>query len=457
MKKRELLYVVSVFLLVGMLGIAVSSCVSAPECPPEPEWMRSPEKEGYYVGVGSSDTGNQADDRPIAEARARADLATRISAQISSELKIETSSTNEGDYTQQVEELVNQSVETNVEDIQTVDTYYCRSAGYWVYVRLSKERWEAIQTRRRQEVVNRVKDLLDPLLTDRSSAFTARVERLHRGYNLIREVSFGQKLVGSIAGESGNLSDLVLNSIQKHIDSLDMVVKENEFDVQVGEVFSVDGQLISTLTGSIGSVPVVLQTEKGNILAESKTDPQGNFRVQLPSGLIIPGESKLLVRAQMDFIRELDVIKEIEVQKLNTLYAELLARVGLINAGLVVDIKNADVGRSVESEVRALFSDKELPFEFSPEQVPGGYNLKVDLFVEDFPKYMEDAPDMAQAWAVVSLEYEGNSIYSYESSAVKDGGLTPAQAHSRVLTKLLGLLKAENELYLKIREALEDT
>jgi len=63
---------------------------------------------------------------------------------------------------------------------------------------------------------------------------------------------------------------------------------------------------------------------------------------------------------------------------------------------------------------------------------------------------------MAQAWAVVSLEYDGNSIYSYESSAVKDGGLTPAQAHSRVLTKLLKQLKAESELYLKIREALED-
>ncbi len=455
MKKREFLHVISGFLLIGVMGIAVSSCVSAPECPPEPEWMRSPEKEGYYVGVGSSDTGNQADDRPIAEARARADLATRISAQISSELKIETSSNNEGEYTQQVEELVNQSVETHIEDIKTVDTYYCRSAGYWVYVRLSKEKWDAIQTRRRQEVVNRVKDLLNPVLTDSNSAFIARVERLQRGAELIRGASFGQKLVGNIAGESGNLSDLVQSSIQQHFDSLGMMVKENELDVHVGEIISVEGKLTSTLTGTIGTVPVVLQNEDGDVLGESKTDPQGNFRVQLPSGLDIPGESKLLVRAKLDVFKE-DAFEEIEPGEMNTLYAELLARVGLINAGLIVDIKNADVGRSVESEVRALFSDKNLPFEFSPEKVTGGYNVQVDLFVEDFPKYMEDAPDMAQAWAVVSLEYDGNSIYSYESSAVKDGGLTPAQAHSRVLTKLLKQLKAESELYLKIREALED-
>ncbi len=450
MKKRGFLLASTVFFVVVVYGITLIGCMSAPECPPEPDWMRNPEKNGYYVGVGSADTGNKADDRPIAEARARADLATRISAQISSELKVETSSSNQGEYTQQVEELVNQSVETNIKDIETVDTYYCPSNGYWVYVRLSKAKWNAIQAKRHQEVINRVKDLLEPVLSDRNSAFTTRVERLERGYQLISEASFGKKLKGSIAGKTGNLSDLVLSSIQQHTDSLEMILDESELEAHIGEALSIQGRLSSSLTDSIGAVPIVLLNEDGKVLAETKTENSGEFILQMPAGLSVAGESKLLVSAQ------LDTLKALEERELHTAYAEVVATVGLIDAGLIVEIKNTEVGRSVESEVRALFSDKKLPFKFSPQQIPNGYNLKVDLFVEDFPKYMEDAPDMAQAWAVVSLEHKGRSVYSYESEAVKDGGLSPSQAHSRVLTKLLEQLQSEEELFNNIRKALED-
>jgi hypothetical protein len=80
----------------------------------------------------------------------------------------------------------------------------------------------------------------------------------------------------------------------------------------------------------------------------------------------------------------------------------------------------------------------------------------VDLFVEDFPKYIEGAPDMAQAWAVVNLEYNGRSIYSYESAALKDGGFNPAHAHSRVLSKLLKNLQSEEALFSNIKTALEE-
>ncbi|MGC9311538.1 MAG: LPP20 family lipoprotein, partial [Sediminispirochaetaceae bacterium] len=110
----------------GLMLLILSSCATSAECPPQPEWMSSPEAEGYYVGVGSADSGNPAEDRPVAESRARADLATRISVQISSDMLIETESSSSGGYEQRVEELVNQSVEKNIQDIETVDTYYCR-------------------------------------------------------------------------------------------------------------------------------------------------------------------------------------------------------------------------------------------------------------------------------------------------------------------------------------------
>src|SRR6056297_1615261 len=225
-------------LILGVIGF--TGCTSAPQCPPEPDWMRNPEQAGYYVGVGSAHTGSQAEDRPVAEARARADLATRISTTIYSELEVATSSSSGGEYSQQVEELVNQSVETNIQDIETIDTYYCPSSGYWVYMRLSRDKWEQIQEQRRQEVVTRVKGLLDQVLSDEGSPFADRIERLVRSYGLIAEVSFGEDLAGTLLGEKGNFSDLILNALRQNTDSLRISLARETVELQIGEPLAVE-------------------------------------------------------------------------------------------------------------------------------------------------------------------------------------------------------------------------
>jgi hypothetical protein len=412
--------------------------------------MRNPEQSGYYVGVGSAHTGSRAEDRPLAEVRARTDLATRISTTIYSQLEVSISSSSDGEYSQQVEELVKQSVETNIRDIETVDTYYCPGSGYWVYMRLSRDKWDAIQAQRRQKVVTRVEDLLDQVLADEESAFTDIIERLVRSYGLIAEVSFGEDLKGKVLGERGNLSDLVLNAVQQHSDSLHISLDRELVELQIGEALTIKGTLRSSFTSQSGPIKIVLKDKAGRKLTDTTTDSRGDFLLQLPEGLSVAGDTTLLI------LPEVDAFKGLGSRELDSAYEELAVKVNLVPAGFLVELKNRQVERSVESEVRALFSNKNLPFEFSPQELSGGLNLKVDLFVEDFPKYLDGAPDMAQAWAVVNLEYNGRSIYSYESAAVKDGGINPAQAHSRVLSKLLKNLQSEEALFSNIKTALEE-
>src|SRR6056297_3000678 len=291
MKISKGLYTSAVAVLLLLSGIGFTSCASAPQCPPEPDWMRNPEQVGYYVGVGSAHSGSQAEDRPVAEARARADLATRISTTIYSQLEVATSSSSDGEYSQQVEELVNQSVETNIQDIETVDTYYCPSSGYWVYMRLSRDKWDQIQEQRRQKVVTRVKGLLDQVLSDEESSFVDRIERLVRSYGLIAEVSFGEDLKGSLRGESGNLSDLVLNAIRQHADSLRISLARETVELQIGEPLAVEGTLRSSLTSHSGPIKIVLKDKAGQKLTETTTDSQGQFLLQLPEGFATAGDS----------------------------------------------------------------------------------------------------------------------------------------------------------------------
>ena len=105
----------------------------------------------------------------------------------------------------------------------------------------------------------------------------------------------------------------------------------------------------------------------------------------------------------------------------------------------------------VDGTVKSLFSSRNLPFKVGPVDSP---YIKFDIRISDFPKYLEGAPDMAQASAVISLVKKGKTIYSYESDQFKDGGLTPEQAHDRAFAKLVEALESNSEYVEGIVKAL---
>lgn len=449
-KRKNIFVILGIALVTVMLATA---CVSSPECPQPPEWISQPEMEGYYVGVGSADSGNPAEDRPVAESRARADLAARISVQISSDMKVATESSSAGVYSQEVEEVVSQSVEKNIREIETVDSYHCPGMGTWVYVRLSRAKWAQIREERRAEIVRRVQDLVDPVMTNNDATLRMRLDRFNRGYEVIRESSFGEKIIADLAGESGNVSDILKNQLSRHIGSLQIESEREEIDLEVGESFSLTGRILSDLMPQTGVFEIRLVNQNDEILAGTQSDIQGNFSLQLPAGFTSPGEQKLYLRPDI----EADSSLSLEIGGVQIVEEEIVVNVRRISAGLRVGLRGSEVQRSIVNEVRALFSDQDLPFEFSDELNPEGYNLDVVIFVEDFPQVLENAPLMSKSWAVVNLRRNGNSLYSVETPAVKDGGITLDQAHSRVLSKLLSELRGNRDLFQNLKSALKDS
>jgi len=433
--------------------LMISACVTRTDCPPQPDWISSPEQEAYFVGVGSADTGNQAEDRPVAEGRARADLASRISVQISSEMMVETEDRSDGEYEQQVRELVQQSVEENIQDIETVDTYYCRDMGTWVYVRLSKAKWERIQNERRAEILRRIKDLLDPVLLDSGSSFAVRIERLGRSYELVDESSFAGGLIGEVGGETGNVNDLITSRLHAHVGGLEVLLEGERISAEVAETLSITGRLVSADTESIGVLQMELLDDEGRVMSTGQTDQSGEFELQIPDGFSRPGEVLLTVRPAFRLSESLQrMINRNEIPA-----ADITAVIQRVSAGLVVDLKNSRAGRALTDEVQALFSDRELPLRFVPGEQLKGYNLRITIWVEDYPRVIENAPFMSRSWAVASLEKNGVSLYSYECQAVKDGGISIEQAHSRVLDKLLGEMQKDTGLFEKLKAALNET
>lgn len=128
-----------------LLILTLSSCMSSTDqsFEAEPEWMSAPPSEdGFYYGIGGSDTGDEAEDREIAISRAQSNLAASISVDVISELELNNKVAADGSSTETLESRIHQSVSQSLIHLETVDNWYHPNRGYWVLFRMNKAEWE---------------------------------------------------------------------------------------------------------------------------------------------------------------------------------------------------------------------------------------------------------------------------------------------------------------------------
>ena len=111
--------------------------------------------------------------------------------------------------------------------------------------------------------------------------------------------------------------------------------------------------------------------------------------------------------------------------------------------GLAVEYQEKIEVEGIESMAAALFSASGLPFALVPQERGSEYLLRCRLIVENFPRYKENSLEISQARLIIQVEREGDVLYTYESGAMKDGGLTLAQAHERTIKKLFAKMSSE--------------
>ena len=95
MKKSLFHLLIILFVLTFLSCVSTTGGTGAEEAE-KPEWMtRRPSGNDYYIGIGGSRTGNQAEDKELARTRALTELSSEIYASIESELEILTTDSSE--------------------------------------------------------------------------------------------------------------------------------------------------------------------------------------------------------------------------------------------------------------------------------------------------------------------------------------------------------------------------
>jgi hypothetical protein len=412
-----------------------------------PSWTISfPAEDGFYVGIGTSNTGNESEDRKIAEDRARTGIAASISTKLHSETEIYSREDSEGDLYNYVEEEITAVVEQSLSGVETVDTFYSKDAGSWVYMKLSISLWEQIQQEEMAAIITRIKEFLNPSLNDFDRPLLTKLQELVKARNLILESPYAGMLKTSILGESGSFIDLIDSILKQHLDSIYLSINPENLEVETGQGAAFNISVASNKSSRIGNMPLAFISEDGKRIINALSNMDGSFESEIKSSDLAMGKNYITLVLEGEAIGINESLRFLSLPE-----KAVLVDVQTVSIGLEVISPEEVVLYGMDGTVKSLFSMRNLPFKIGSVETP---LIQFDIRVSDFPKYLENAPDMAQASAVISLIRRGKTIYSYESEQFKDGGLTPEQAHDRAFAKLIEGLESNEEYVRGIVNAL---
>jgi len=403
-----------------------------------PLWISEfPQDDAYYIGIGASNTGNEAEDRKIAEERARSAIAAAISTKIHEEVNVvsrENSLT--GTSFQYAEDRISAEVEQSLKGVETVDTYSSESSGTWVYMRLSKALWEKTQKEEMDALINRITGFLSPVLDDYNRPLVTRIRQLVKARDLILDSPYPGMLKTVFYGEKGSLIDIIDSMLKEHVDALYLNVKPVSADLSVGDTLEYTVEMSTSLTSRTGNFPfVITNRDSGDTVFSGVTGPDGKFSGELKYTELSMGKNQLVVSPDGSALKIGFQMPE----------KEMIIDLQGITMGLDIILPEGMNVPGIKGAVTSLFSRKDLPFKVDSRSGTNNPVISFEFVITDFPKVMEGAPDMTKVSAVISLVKDGKTVYSFESKPVKDGGLTPDQAHKRAVDKLMKILDGDTE------------
>ena len=420
--------------------------------PLRPLWTKKfPAEAGYYVGIGSSNTGNEAEDLKTAEERARANIASAISTKIHEEVNIITKDSSTGASFNYAEDRVSAEVEQSLTGVETVDTYSSKDAGAWVYMRLSKALWEKTQKKEMAVLISRITNFLGPVLDDYNRPFITRVQQLVKARKLILESPYPGMLKTVFYGERGSLIDIIDSFLKEHLDSLYIKTTPVAADLSVGKSLKYSVALTTSVASRVGSVPfeIINSSDTDAHVFSGVTDPDGKYSGELKYTALAMGKNHLRVLPDKKAIGIDETFTSLILPE-----TEMIVDLQGITVGLRVVLPQGMPVPGIKGAVTSLFSRKDLPFKVDSRAKNISPVIQFEFVITDFPKAMEGAPAMAQISAVISLIKKGKNVYSYASKPVKDGGITPDQAHKRAADKLMKVLSNDDTYVQEILKAL---
>lgn len=253
---------------------------------PKPDWLAAkPNQPSYYIGIGRATKDGVTNHIQAAKKSALEDLVSEIKVNISSSSVLSSIDANK-EFQEKYEQIIQTTAADEIEEFEQVDTWQ-DERNFWVYYRLSKQRYKEIKDEQRRNAVSIGLDFFKKAKdSERNKEPVLALGFYYQGFRAIQKY-LAEPIRLEYEGKEILLTSEIIASMQVLFDKMDIAL--NPTQITLNRRVSTSEQTITAKVFDkatkkvIADVPLKAEFEKGsgNVFPTYKTDGSGQAKILL--------------------------------------------------------------------------------------------------------------------------------------------------------------------------------
>jgi LPP20 lipoprotein len=251
-----------------------------------PEWLTAkPIQPSYYIGIGHSTKDGTNNYIQSAKKSALEDLVSEIKVNISSTSVLSQIDANK-EFQEKYEQIIQTTVADEIQEFEQVDAWE-DDRNYWVYYRLSKQRYKDIKDQQKRDAVAQGLDFFTKAKeSERKGELVLSLGFYYQGFRAV-EKYLAEPIRLEFEGKEILLTNEIIANMQLVLDKIELTVDPREImlnrRVAQNEMAVMSKAVEKNSRKSIPDLPLSAAFEKGagDVFPNYKTDAMGMAKILL--------------------------------------------------------------------------------------------------------------------------------------------------------------------------------
>lgn len=439
-----------IFTVFLLLLVACSPKVQQP-VNPKPAWLSAkPSQPGYYTGIGhSTKTGNN---NYIQEAKKTAleDLVSEIKVNVSSSSVLSTFEDNSA-FREQYEQIIKTTAADEIEEFEQVGAWE-DGTNYWIYYRLSIQRYREIKEEQKRNAVILATDYLEK--AQKSDSEGERLQALGFYFQAFRSIEkyLGEAIAVKVNGKDILLVNEIYASIQGLLDRIQLKVEPSEIVInrRLNQNFATVNAkaTFKDISKPAPFFPIQASFEKGSgeVYPDYKTNEDGTTKILINKITSRDLEQTVGVKLNIDAISgsSNSPVYSLISKRLQVPTSQIVLKVQRPVAYMTADEKSFGLNKNnsqISNRLKNLLANS--GFEFSNKREEA--DLWIDVLADSEKGSISGSIYITYLTGVIKVTAirEGKEIYATTLDRVKGYGLDYDKSSQDAYNKGLEMLEKE--------------
>lgn len=417
----------------------------------KPAWLSAkPSNPGFYTGIGHSTKTGTNNYVQEAKKTALEDLVSEIKVNVSSSSVLSTFEDN-NEFREQYEQIIKTTAAEEIEEFEQAGAWEDDS-NYWVYYRLSIQRYRQIKEEQRRNAVILATDYLEK--AQKSDVEGERIQALGFYFQALRSVEkyLGEAIAVTVNGKDILLVNEIFASIQGLLDKIQLKVEPSE--ILINRRLNLNAQtVISKAYYKDLNKPAVLlplssafAKGAGDVFPDYKTNEEGSAKILINKITSRELEQTVGVRVNIDAISGSggSPVFSLISRRLQVPTSQIVLKVQRPIVYMTSDEKSLGLSRNnfqISNRLKNLLANSGFEFTTKREEA----DLWFDVLADSEKGSISGSIYVTYLTGVIKVTAvrEGKEIYATTLDRVKGYGLDYDKSSQDAYNKALDVLEKE--------------